>query len=92
VRTVVERISGWIPRADRQTVSLSGFALLDDARMIDIAVTNLSRDGCEVRTDELLKIGGIVRLTVPPFSDIRATVRWSLFGRAGVRFLESGDT
>ena len=87
----MERIPGWIFRADRRTVSLNGFALLGDGKTIDVALTNLSRDGCELRTDELLKIGEIVRLTVPPFGDLNATVRWSLFGRAGVRFWENSD-
>jgi hypothetical protein len=92
METAVEPISGWISRAERQTVSLSGFALLGNDRTIDIAVTNLSRDGCEIRTEEFLKIGEPIRLTVPPFGDIDATVRWSLFGRAGARFSESGNT
>jgi hypothetical protein len=37
-----------------------------------------------------LKIGDAIRLNVGPLSDVLATVRWSVLGVAGVRFVD-GD-
>ena len=85
----IQRQPGWIARADREDVLLSGTAELADGRRIPVEVTNLSKDGCSLRCDELIGIGELVRLNVPPLDGVAGTIRWSLFGSAGVRFVSA---
>ena len=86
----MRRVPGWVAREDRKAVSLDGSATLSDGREIAVSLSDLSRDGCRVKTEETLKIGEQVRLDVAQFEGVSGTVRWSLFGVAGVRFLD-GD-
>lgn len=83
----MERQPGWIARADRDAVILSGTAMLADGRQIPVEITNLSRDGCSVISNETLGIGELVRLNAPRLGDVVGTIRWSLLGSAGVRFV-----
>jgi hypothetical protein len=85
----IQRQPGWIARADREEVLLSGTAVLADGRTIPVEVTNLSKDGCSLRSDELIGIGEMVSLNVPPLKGVEGTIRWSLFGSAGVRFVSA---
>lgn len=80
----------WIPRGHRDPVSLSGFAVLSDGREIAVHLTDLSKEGCRVDSDEPLRIGESLRLNVEHFEGVAASVRWSLFGTAGLRF-DEGD-
>ena len=83
----MRRMLGWIAREDRERVSLSGTALLPDGRTIPVEVTNASADGCDLNSDETLRIGDAVWLTTSQHTNAAATIRWSLHGRAGLRFL-----
>ena len=51
------------------------------------SVTDLSRDGCRIESEETLKIGDVVTVNAAPLGYVEGTVRWSLFGTAGVRFV-----
>lgn len=82
----MQREPGWIGRAEREKVLLSGSAVLADGREIPVEITNLSRSGCHIRSDETIGIGEIIHLNVGPLEGIAATIRWSLVGDAGVRF------
>ena len=83
----MQRLPGWIARADREDVRLSGTAVLADGRRIPVEITNVSRSGCQVVSDETIGIGEPIELNVPPLEGVAGTIRWSLFGNAGVRFL-----
>ncbi len=83
----MRRMPGWIARDDRTSVSLSGMALLPDGRGIAVHVTDISEHGCQVTSEETLRIGDAIKLTTDRFGEVPATVRWSLFGTAGLRFL-----
>ena len=87
----MQRLPGWIARADRKDVTLSGTAVLTDGRNIPVEITNLSPDGCGVRSQETIAIGELVRLNIPPLEELVGTIRWSLFGIAGVRFSKAGE-
>ena len=82
----MQRLPGWIARADRKDVLLNGTAVLSDGRNISVEITNLSHDGCGVRCEETIAIGETIRLSIPPLEELIGTIRWSLFGIAGVRF------
>lgn len=84
------RLPGWLSRFDRDRVTLHGIAELPDGRVIPAQLTNLSKEGCRLETDETLKIGGRVKVTMEMFDQVGGTVRWSLLGKSGVRF-DCGD-
>ena len=84
------RLPGWLSRFDRDGVSLHGIAERADGREIPAQLTNLSKEGCRLETEETLKIGERVRVTMEMFDRVSGTVRWSLLGIAGVRF-DNGD-
>lgn len=69
---------------------LTGSAVLADGRVVEVSVTDLSREGCRVQCDETLKIGEQIRLNAAPVEDVAATVCWELCGTAGLRFV-GGD-
>jgi hypothetical protein len=60
--------------------------VLADGRQIPIEITNLSSDGCQVVSDETIGIGELIYLRIPSLEEVAGTIRWSLFGNAGVRF------
>ena len=86
----MKRQPGWISRADRETVALHGIAVLGNGRPVAVRLANLSTQGCEVQSDEDLKIGDQIRLQAATVGDVAASVRWSFQGRAGLRFAERG--
>lgn len=83
----MQRLPGWISRADREDVRLSGTAVLADGREIAVEITNVSPSGCQVVSDETIGIGESIQLNVPSLEGMAGTIRWSLFGNAGVRFV-----
>ena len=86
----MRRVPGWLSRDHRDPVLLSGTATLSDGREIAVRLTDLSPKGCCVRSGETLRIGERLALTVGPLAAVAGSVRWSLFGTAGVRFDAGG--
>lgn len=84
------RLPGWISREDRDAVILHGTALLADSREVRVRLTDISREGCRIESDECMGIGERIQLHVEALDGIAAVVRWSLEGIAGLRF-EDGD-
>ncbi len=83
----MRRMPGWVARDDRQDVVLNGMAVRADGCEIPVEVRNLSRDGCSVFSEETIGIGEVIRLNAPPLDNVVGTIRWSLLGRAGLRFV-----
>ena len=54
-------------------------------------VVNMTIKGCRVRHTKTLWIGEQVELELPERARIRATVRWSLLGNAGLNFASHED-
>ena len=88
----MRRVPGWVSREEREAVSLGGSATLADGREIAVQLTDISRDGCRVLSDETLGIGQQILLNVAPLTGVSGMVRWSLFGIAGIRFVGSLDS
>jgi hypothetical protein len=78
--------AAWISGTERSEALLSGSLELSDGRQIAVSVTGITKEGCEVLSDETLRIGSHIILRVAPFDGFRAQVRWALVGTAGVRF------
>jgi hypothetical protein len=68
-------------------VYLCGSLGLRDGRSLFVTITDLSSEGCKIRSTQMLPIGEIVRLEVPGRDTVRASVRWSMSGEAGLRFV-----
>ena len=79
-----------VPRDHRDAVAIGGIAVLSDGSQIGVRLTDMSRQGCKVESDETLRIGAPLVLHAGPLDGVSASVRWSLFGTAGVRFTD-GD-
>jgi len=79
------RMPGWVGRPDRNGVEIPG-ALRVTGLELPVTITDMSPDGCKVRTPDILPIGEAVEIEIPTFLPTPATVRWSLPGIAGLRF------
>ena len=75
----------WTERPDRDPISVAGSILIGGRNLVVILI-NVSRDGCQIECEEPLPIGVTVRLKVGAVS-IAAVIRWSTFGKAGLRFV-----
>ena len=69
---------------------LRGSARLGSGREVDVHVTDLSKEGCRVESEETLLIGDLITINAAPLRDVSALIRWELCGTAGVRFVH-GD-
>jgi hypothetical protein len=56
-------------------------------RELPVTIIDMSNGGCKIRCLHILPIGEIVQLVIPAFQPNAATVRWSLPGMAGLRFI-----
>ena len=80
------RSPGWISRPDRTDVMIKA-ALRIAGRELPVTIIDMSDGGCKVRCLHILPIGEIVELVIPAFQPSAASVRWSLPGKAGLRFV-----
>jgi hypothetical protein len=82
---------GTVIRRARRRVSLGGFIALEDGTTAEIAVLDLSYDGCGIETAIELDAGQTIMLSVPHRGAIEANVRWCGKGRAGLVFKAEND-
>jgi hypothetical protein len=52
-----------------------------------VTIIDMSLGGCKIRCLHVLPIGEVVQLEIPAFLPNLASVRWSLPGIAGLRFI-----
>lgn len=79
---------GVVKRAPRVDTSFAA-SLVDEAgNIIPVRVVDISREGCRLETDEMLRIGEKVHIEVPKYGKFPAQVRWALGNQAGAVFLE----
>ncbi len=82
------RDAGIIKRAPRVDTRFKA-SLVDDAgNMMSVTVMDISREGCRLQSDEMLKIGEKVHIEVPKYGRFPAQIRWALGNEAGAVFLE----
>jgi len=75
-----------VERRERRPVSLCGHAVRSDLSMIEVSVTDLSYDGCGIRSSTPLAPGEAIRIGVLTRGVIDAEVRWFANGKGGVTF------
>ena len=52
-----------------------------------VVITDISRQGCQLRTEVPLRVGETVTLKHDVLGSVSAQVRWACAGRAGLLFL-----
>ena len=83
---------GWVKRADRTLVRLRGSIHLPNGLRLPVTVTDVSEEGCKVASNQMLPIGEIVQLAIQGRDMIPVSIRWTICGKAGLRFISrSGD-
>ena len=80
------RMPGCVSRAERTDVLIKA-ALLVAGREVPVTVIDMSTAGCKIRCLHMLPIGEVVQLVIPAFQPNTASVRWSIPGVAGLRFV-----
>jgi hypothetical protein len=80
------RMPGFVGRPERTEVLIKG-ALRVAGQELPITIIDMSQEGCKIRCLHFLPIGEIVELVIPAFQPKAASVRWSLPGVAGLRFV-----
>jgi hypothetical protein len=73
-------------RANRTPVLLEASVVVGNT-ISNVEVTDLTGDGCCVTGS--YRIGEWISITFPRTEAIRAQVRWTIFGKAGLRFERS---
>jgi hypothetical protein len=82
------REPGQIKRSPRIDTRIKATLINSDGAKHHVIVTDISREGCRLETNELLKIGENVQIEVPKYGLYPAQIRWALGDEAGAVFLE----
>ena len=82
------REPGHIKRSPRVDTRFDATLIDSDGGKHNVVVTDISREGCRLETEELLKIGESVQIEVPKYGLYPAQIRWALGKEAGAVFLE----
>lgn len=76
-----------VNRRQRRDVEFGAFAERPDGSTAIVTVSNLSYDGCQLRSELSFRKGEALKLNLPRLGEIRAEVRWSEEGKAGAEFI-----
>jgi len=82
------REPGTVKRAPRVDTRFKASLVDSDGSVMPVTVIDISREGCRLETDGMLKIGEKVQIEVPKYGNYPAQVRWALGNEAGLVFLE----
>ena len=81
-------IDGWVKRNDRRRVDMASTVCRDDGSTVDVRISDISHDGCQIEAGTAFAIGETVILDLPRLGEVKAQIRWtSLDGKSGARFL-----
>lgn len=82
------REPGHVKRAPRVDTKFKAKLIDSDGNVMPVIVMDISREGCRLEADGVLKIGEKVQLEVPKYGNFPAQIRWALGNEAGAVFLE----
>lgn len=71
----------------RRTAHLNVSARRNDGSSSSVVVTDISREGCQLRTDTKFEVGELIELKHELLGTLSAEVRWACAGRAGLQFV-----
>jgi hypothetical protein len=75
------------PRELRRGVTLEIVATRSNGEQYRVVVADISRDGCQLRTDAPFAVGEKITLTDKLLGDRTGEVRWTCAGRVGMMFV-----
>ena len=76
-----------LPRRDRKEADTRAVVRLSTGVTVPVRVSDTSEGGCVVRCLHALPVGAIVQLEVPACQPSAVNVRWSVGGKAGLKFV-----
>jgi hypothetical protein len=79
-----------VSRELRRHVNLAAVACRADGQCFPILLTDISRDGCQFRTEIPFEKGDHITVKHELLGDLSAEVRWACAGRVGTLFLRQG--
>lgn len=82
----MRREPGQIKRSPRVEVRHKGVLVDSEGVESQVVVTDISAEGCRLRTDGSPMIGELVRLRVGRMGDYPGQIRWALGEEAGMIF------
>ena len=82
----------WTDRDEREPALLAGALVLSSGERVPVTIRDISNDGCQVESDELIPIGDMVTLELTGEMSTEASVRWAVLGRAGLQFRHPVNT
>ena len=86
-RTDIGQSNGGNPvRAQRRPVKFAGMAALGDGTTFEIAILDLSYDGCRITSPIALLPGIVVNISASGLGALTSQVRWYADGQAGLCF------
>lgn len=88
----MDRMPGWTDRDEREPALLAGALVLSGGERVPVTIRDISNDGCQVESDELIPIGDMVTLELTGEMSTEASVRWAVLGRAGLQFRHPVNT
>lgn len=88
----MDRMPGWTDRDEREPALLAGALVLSSGERVPVTIRDISNDGCQVESDELIPIGDMVTLELTGEMSTEASVRWAVLGRAGLQFRHPVNT
>jgi len=71
----------------RRKAYLDVVARRSDGTSSNVIVTDISRDGCQFRTDTGFDVGELIELKHELLGSLSAEVRWACAGRIGLKFI-----
>ena len=71
----------------RRDAQLNAFACRSDHTSFEVIVTDISGDGCQLKTEATLDVGELIELKHELLGTVSAEVRWACAGRVGLRFM-----
>jgi len=79
----------WVVRAYRRGVQLPVFVYTIDDRRVPAVMTDLSYDGCQLRSEHSFTEHAIVTIVHAQIGEVKGTVQWAHEGKLGIRFGQS---
>ena len=74
-------------RGVRRNVALDVVARREDGSSHTVAITDISRDGCQLRTRTEFEVGETIVIDHDVLGKLPAQVRWMFGERAGLKFV-----
>ena len=82
----VQDVDWTAARELRRSAQLNVSVSRSDGTSLSVIVTDISRDGCQLRTDAMFGVGELIELKHELLGTLCAEVRWACAGRVGLQF------